>query len=187
MAYDPNANAKLKNITSLAQYAANKFNSLSGNSGGVAGALDTVPATVDGGLWYELDNGSPVIKFYYDGNAHCLYPTIPASPQLALSQSSITVNVHPVPTGSDSASGTVDVSYLGSGSISLDYETGNLYSVSYNASTKKITVTTSCTDSESVSKSFNVTVSLSAAQGYTSASTTLAVTLTCGGGVEMVD
>lgn len=33
---------------------------------GKASVLDTVPATVDGGLWYELESGIPVVKMYYN-------------------------------------------------------------------------------------------------------------------------
>ena len=34
--------------------------------------LDTVPATVDGGLWYDVENSLPAVKIYYGGNPYSL-------------------------------------------------------------------------------------------------------------------
>ena len=41
-----------------------------------ANILNSVPATVNGGLWYELENDTPVIKLYYGGHSYFLTPTL---------------------------------------------------------------------------------------------------------------
>lgn len=41
-----------------------------------ANILNSVPATVNGGLWYELENDTPVIKLYYGGHSYSLTPTL---------------------------------------------------------------------------------------------------------------
>lgn len=47
--------------------------------------LDTVPSSVNGGLWYEVANGTPVVKIYYGGNEYplgsgALEPTLTVAP-----------------------------------------------------------------------------------------------------------
>ncbi|MBR3499763.1 MAG: hypothetical protein IKO05_12390 [Selenomonadaceae bacterium] len=50
-----------------------------------SGVLDTVCPSVNGGLWYELDSGKPVVKIYYGGQGYqlgggALEPTLTVAP-----------------------------------------------------------------------------------------------------------
>ena len=77
-------------------------------------ALDTVPSTINGGMWYELDNSAPVIKFYQGGNTYSVTPTLDVielqDPNLTVTPSTATMS---------SSSATATVSYAGSGTVSL--------------------------------------------------------------------
>lgn len=55
------------------------------SSGLKIGSLDTVPATINGGMWYEVANGTPIVKIYYGGNEYplgsgALEPTLTVAP-----------------------------------------------------------------------------------------------------------
>lgn len=41
--------------------------------------LDTIPASVNGGLWYELDSNAPVVKIFHDGNSYALADNLSVS------------------------------------------------------------------------------------------------------------
>ena len=164
MSYNPNDNAKVKDIVSLAQYASAKIDSLMADlpaasmAGG--GALDTTPSTVDGGLWYELDNSAPVIKFYQAGLTYSLTPTLDTvSPNLTVTPSTATIY---------SGSATATVSYAGTGTISVS-------GGSYNASTKVLTV--NYVNPGTSANSLPCTVSLAAAGQYAAATATFNVTM----------
>lgn len=50
-----------------------------------SGVLDTVCPSVNGGLWYEVANGTPIVKIYYGGNEYplgsgALEPTLTVAP-----------------------------------------------------------------------------------------------------------
>ena len=77
--------------------------------------LDTVAATVDGGLWFELDNSEPVIKFHYGSNNYSITPTIiqELDPELTLSTYNLTIN------SNMELPYSVTVSYLGNGTLSV--------------------------------------------------------------------
>ena len=130
-------------------------------------ALDTVPSTINGGMWYELDNSAPVIKFYQGGNTYSVTPTLDVielqDPNLTVTPSTATMS---------SSSATATVSYAGSGTVSLHcYETG--VTSSYNSSTKVITV-----PYQGVAHDTRIAVtniSLSAAENYSAATATFTV------------
>lgn len=126
---------------------------------GTSGAqLSTTPATQNGGLWYEIQNSKPVIKFFHDGRSYSIATTIdPISPQLNITPSSATIG------GFETA--TAKVSYLGSGTISVKGD------ATYNATNKTISYHPEAHDSGT--KIF--TVSLSESYGYTSATATFTV------------
>ena len=141
------------------------FATLQGGGSGDEIVLGTVPSTVDGGIWYEVENSEPVVKIYYGGHDFVLTPTIvPISPQLTLSQSTVT--------GNPSASFVVDVSYLGNGTISIS-QNNNIGSATYNSSTKKISISPTYATADGTTV---FTINLSAAHGYTAASATLTAT-----------
>lgn len=171
MSYNPNDNAKVKDIVSLAQYASAKIDSLMADlpaasmAGG--GALDTTPSTVDGGLWYELDNSAPVIKFYQAGLTYSLTPTLDViDPQLTVTPSTATI---------ESGSATATLSYAGSGSVSLSCNYNNI-TPTYNSSTKVITVPYSASAADD--SAVVTTVSLSANGAYSAATATFTVQMT---------
>lgn len=59
-----------KHLESLASAAKNYTLALFNHSiAGGSTVLDTLPVTVNGGLWYELENNSPAIKIFYNGYA----------------------------------------------------------------------------------------------------------------------
>lgn len=133
--------------------------------------LDTVPATVNGGLWFELDNSEPVIKFHYGSNNYQLSSTIiqELDPELAASKTSLSFG-----SGPDNGGGYdyTTISYLGSGTITVSANNSDAI-LNYNSSTKQLQVSsqqTVCTTT------FTITVSLSAAPPYSDASITLSAT-----------
>lgn len=73
--------------------------------------LDTVPATVDGGLWYALEDSKPVIKFFHDNNLYKISPevVVRTQPTLSVSQKNLAIM-----TGSFA---TCSVTYDGDGQI----------------------------------------------------------------------
>lgn len=129
-----------------------------------AGVLDTVPATVDGGLWFELENDLPsVIKLKHGAHTLTLTPTIiNVSPGLTVTPSASTIPAD--------GSITAAVSYLGTGAITVSGTNG--VTPSYDSSTKIITVPYSY-DADSST----ITVSLAAAYGYLADEKTFSVSM----------
>ena len=144
-----------KHLTSLGSavknYVDNNF------SGG--GSLDTVPSSVDGGLWYELSNSAPVLKFYQGGLTYSLTPTLDViDPQLSVNPNSIE---------GTSGYGTATLSFFGNGEVSYS----GLSGTTYDSNTKVISFPLSAFSSfVSV-----VTINLSASGQYSAASTTVTV------------
>lgn len=132
--------------------------------------LDTVPATVDGGMWYELENSAPLVKFYYGGTSFLL--NLSAAPNLTLSPASQTIT---------SGNATVNVSYAGSGTVAVSAQgiTGAL-TASYNSSTKVITLPYSSSEA-SGGGDVTVTAALSASAPYTADSASCIVVMSSGG------
>ena len=118
-----------------------------------AGVLDTVPATVNGGMWYELtDNVPSVIKLKHGNHTLSLTPSIVnISPALTASPAAATVPVD--------GSVTATVSYSGAGSVTVTGSNG--ISPTYDAANKLITVPYSYDTA-----STTITVSLAASYGY---------------------
>lgn len=168
MSYNPNDNAKVKDVVSLAQYASAKIDSLMANTVAGGGSLDTTPSTVDGGLWYELDNSAPVIKFYQGGLTYTLASSLDTvSPNLTVTPSSATLY---------SGTATATVSYAGNGSISVS-------GGSYNSSTKVLSVSYINPGPSAITDTY--TVSLSAAGKYAAETAVFSVTMQpSGSGVE---
>ena len=131
------------------------------------GILDTVPATINGGMWYEVDNGEPVIKFHYGSCNYLLTPTIESlDPQLSLSTYNVTIN-----SGMELPY-SVTVSYLGNGTLSVSpSDAGRLVG--------KTLVLES-------SSSATITVSVSASPPYRAATATLNYVYNASGG-EIID
>ena len=161
MAYNANDTAKVKDIISLAQYASAKMDSITG------GVLDSVPSTVDGGLWFETTSTAPIIKFKQGGSTYYLYTNQLVSPNLTLSSSTVTAT--------SGASQTVTLTYSGEGTITLSNPNETALTASYNASTKTITLTSNVSSGSSV---VNLGVALSESGQYAADSQTLAVTCT---------
>lgn len=128
-----------------------------------SGVLDTVPATVNGGMWYELDSGVPrYVKLKHGDHTLSLTPSIVnISPGLTVTPAATTVPAD--------GSITANVSFNGNGNITVTSDTIN---PTYNASTKKITVPYSYDVA-----SATITVELSAGYGYLADSTTFNVTM----------
>ena len=144
-----------KHLTSLGSavknYVDNNF------SGG--GSLDTVPSSVDGGLWYELSNSAPVLKFYQGGLTYSLTPTLDViDPQLSVNPNSIE---------GTSGYGTATLSFFGNGEVSYS----GLSGTTYDSETKIISFPLAASSSFSAA----VTINLSAAGQYSAASTTVTV------------
>ena len=128
-----------------------------------SGVLDTVPATVNGGMWYELDSGVPrYIKLKHGDHTLSLTPSIVnISPNLTVTPATTTIPVD--------GSITAAVSFSGNGNITVTSDTIN---PTYNATTKTITVPYSYDVA-----SATITVALSAGYGYLADSTTFNVTM----------
>lgn len=128
-----------------------------------SGVLDTVPATVNGGMWYELDSGVPrYIKLKHGDHTLSLTPSIVnISPSLTVTPAASTIPVD--------GSITANVSFNGNGNITVTSDTIN---PTYNATTKVITVPYSYDVA-----SATITVALSAGYGYLADSTTFNVTM----------
>ena len=163
MAYNANDTAKVKDIISLAQYASAKMDSITG------GVLDSVPSTVDGGLWYETTSTAPIIKFKQGGSTYYLYTNQLVSPNLTLSSSTVTAT--------SGANQTVTLTYSGEGTITLSNPNETALTATYNASTKTITLTSNLTSGDDPA-TVNLGVALSEAGNYAADSQTLAVTCT---------
>ncbi|MBQ3337579.1 MAG: hypothetical protein IJG80_09270 [Selenomonadaceae bacterium] len=125
-----------------------------------ATVLDTVAATVDGGLWFELDNSEPVIKFHYGSNDYSLTPTIiqELDPQLSIGHES---GSEDITNGWIAYNNRYRVNYLGNGTITVSDGGKNV--CHYNSSTRIITL-------DPYGGEITMTVSLSAAPPYVAAS-----------------
>ena len=161
-----------KHLTSLGSavkhYVDNNFSSGSC-------VLDSVPATVNGSLWYELQNDSPVIKFYQGGHSFSLSPTMDISdPQLTLSPAEQTIS---------SGEATINVSYLGDGTISVNSSASRESPPTYDATNKTITMPySSMIASTYGTDEVTVSVSLSAGTGYYSTTASAVVHMPDSGG-----
>ena len=123
------------------------------------GVLDTIPATIDGGMWYEVVNGEPVIKFHCGSNNYQLSPTlILLDPQLSIDLESGSEDI----TSSWIAyNNRYLVNYLGNGTITVSDGGKNV--CHYDSSTRIITF-------DPYGGEITMTVSLSAASPYVAAS-----------------
>ena len=137
------------------------------DSGLVADILDTVPSTVDGGLWYETTSTAPIIKFKQGGSTYYLYTNQLVSPNLSLSSAAVTV------TSDESQS--ITLSYSGNGVVSLSNPNTTALTAAYNSSNKTITLENNLTASDD-DTNVNLGVSLSEAGQYAADNKTLAVT-----------
>lgn len=124
--------------------------------------LDTVPATVNGGMWYEVENGTPIPKIYYNGQAYPLGGAVDPELTVTLTSSSVATIVSPV---------TATVNYNGDGNISVTASNKNV-KPTYNSSTKTITVPYA-----DVEGTITITVELSASTGFASARKTFTLTM----------
>ena len=143
--------------------------------------LSTVPSTVDGGLWFELESSEPVIKFYYGGETYSITPAIDTrDPQLTVTPSSASI--------SSGQSATFTVSYLGNGTVTTSLRGIQVTNLShtYNADTKTITVPYNANEAQYGGIGTG-TVSISAAGAYVAASATFSVTMIQGGGGSSAD
>ena len=151
-------------------------NSISTVPCGLAGSdsgpiiLDTIPATVDGALWYEIEGGVPVIKIYYDAQTYSFYPrTADLSPNLALSPTAQTIDA------TQSASCTV--SYLGSGNVSIFAQGANgTYYPDFNSSERTISLPYNLTEALGGAP-VTITADLSPAPPYVNATDSCTVTM----------
>lgn len=96
-----------------------------------ATVLDTIPATVNGGMWYEVVNGTPIVKIYYNGQEYSITGSA-NDPNLTvgLTTSSTVTVLQPA---------TANLSYDGDGEISLSASNANV-TPTYNSSTRTLTV-----------------------------------------------
>lgn len=78
----------LQELLTLSQAVASDIANLQ-TSGNV---LDTVPATVNGGLWYEIEDSAPVIKIFYNNGHYKITPVALRTPTLSVNPSTITAN-----------------------------------------------------------------------------------------------
>ena len=150
----------LEEILDVANAVAEELNGVN------IGALDTVPATINGGVWIEQKNGVPELRFYYDDYVYYFSSTALDNPELTLSSSSIRIT----PGSTES----VTLTYSGSGEISFVNPNPSALTVSYNSSTKTITLTNNQVDSDD-DVNVNLTINLSEAGSYSRVSTTLTV------------
>ena len=95
----------LEEILDVANAVAEELNGVN------IGALDTVPATINGGLWIVNQNGTPELRLFYNDYIYYFPATALDNPNLTLSTSSIQVT--PV------SAQTVTLSYSGSGEVSI--------------------------------------------------------------------
>ena len=128
--------------------------------------LDTVPATVDGGLWIVNQNGTPQLRLFYNDYIYYFPSTALDNPNLTLNTSSIQVT--PI------SAQTVTLSYSGSGEISITNPNPAILTASYDSSTKTITLTNNQTENDD-DVNVNLTITLSEAGSYSRVSTTLTV------------
>ncbi|MBQ3434554.1 MAG: hypothetical protein IJG24_05880, partial [Selenomonadaceae bacterium] len=150
----------LEEILDVANAVAEELNGVN------IGALDTVPATINGGVWIEQKNGVPELRFYYDDYVYYFSSTALDNPNLTLSTSSIQVT----PGSTES----VTLTYSGSGEISFVNPNPSALTVSYNSSTKTISLTNNQADSDD-DVNVNLTVKLSEAGSYSHDFATLTV------------
>lgn len=123
------------------------------------GVLDTVPATVNGGMWYELDNGEPVMKFHYGSCNYLLTPTVESlDPQLSIDLES---GSEDITSGWIAYNNRYLVNYLGNGTITVSDGGKNV--CHYNSSTRIIAF-------DPYGGEITMTVSLSGAPPYVAAS-----------------
>lgn len=132
--------------------------------------LDTVPATVNGGMWFEVSGGEPTVKFYYGGTSFSLNAS--GAPNLTLSPSSQTIS-----SGTDA---TINVSYLGNGTVTVSAQgIGANHSPSYSNGV----ITLPFNQSEAAGGgSVTVTAGLSASPPYTADTATAMVYMNEAGG-----
>lgn len=120
--------------------------------------LNNIPATVNGGMWYELEHGMPAVKIYYNWQKYPVGMLRDPSLTVTLTSSSTITAVNP---------GTATVSYEGGGNISIEtnpeveftYENGTI-TIPYTDVEGAITVTVRLSSSpgfKGASKSFTVT------------------------------
>jgi len=129
-----------------------------------SGVLDTVPATVNGGMWYELNSGVPrYVKLKHGDHTLSLTPSIVSiSPNLTVTPAATLVP--------GNGSITATVSYLGTGTITVSGSDG--VTPTYNASTKVVTVPYNVN-----THTATITVSLGASYGYLAETATFNVTM----------
>lgn len=126
--------------------------------------LDSVPATVDGGLWFETTDTAPIIKFKQGGSTFYLYTNQLVSPNLSLSSAAVTVT--------SGASQSVTVSHSGDGTITLSNPNPTALSATYNSADKTIALTSNVTTG---SANVNLGVALSESGQYAADSKSISV------------
>lgn len=114
-------------LSSLAETVKDKIN-----------VLDTVPATVNGGLWLDGDGSVPVIKLFYNGDIFKTELSPMPDPQLIFNRTATdnignaTVSYIGEETGTDfvAYNGTVAVTvpYLGEGNITVSSDSNSTVS-----------------------------------------------------------
>ena len=210
MSYNPNDKAKVKDVISLAQYSAEKIkneinnlelptastttkglvkvgNGLSIDNTGTLNAisdtiLNTIPSSINGGLWYEIEDGTPVIKIKYNDETHFSTLT-PLDPQLTFSG-----NKQPY---SSTYSGhyyehiyiqPVTVSYLGTGTITVTADYIYQWSPRYDSTNNQIVIDQIQPDpyNDSQYQEVEVIVSLSASPGYKAVTKTILISYNTG-------
>ena len=127
--------------------------------------LDTVPATVNGGMWFEVSGGEPTVKFYYGGNSYSLTTTIDEiDPQLTLSPGAQTIS---------GTAATINVSYLGNGTVTVS---ARGIAANHSPSYSNGVITLPYNQSEAAGGgNVTVTAGLSASSPYTAATATAMV------------
>lgn len=91
---------------------ADQLSSLASAVKGKLNVLDTLPATVNGGLWIEGGGSVPIIKLYYGGNAFKITPepAIKATPTLTVGTTGFDLRTDPT---------TTTITYNGDGNLYL--------------------------------------------------------------------
>ena len=152
-----------KHFDSLAaavqRYMSAGFVPIAGVPAGSSVVLDTVPATVDGGLWYELEAGSPVVKFNYGSDIFVLSSAL--SPNLS---------VTPSASSTDGDDITATISYSGGGTVTVESDNSNV-TPTLSGSTITVPYHAFTDDDHSVT----ITVSVAANGNYSAQSATFQV------------
>lgn len=131
--------------------------------------LDSVPAAGEGAFWLDVVGDSPVIKFRCRGKIFYVnaLPVLVKNPNLSFSQNPVLLQRN--------STATVSISHAGGGILSVYLPDSNLLSCNYEAAGQIIVLTANDVQNYFAVNRFDILVSLSAVDEYSSASDTIRI------------